>query len=357
MFGKANDNARLPPVPSTENIGETDSSMRDTEYAKENSTQATNLDRPIITEESTPLQALKHKIDPDVRPHETAASNYMTSIVHQGSDSLVPGRQHASDYGREGPETSYQQGAQTSHLSPFISLNKLPKTEGTVLTGTRISNVPSRESPGASMIHQELPAERVETYSNQSCILKGNDFVGKPLKPDSPMSIVKEQNTQIIGKESGIVKHMVNPSKNLNMFFNNVSPSERLSAASDLAVFNNVADTYPGSVGTNDQRASGNQKHDGQQNYSSDGFRMTMVKNSLSHGSTSILPEKSVECDDGNNLESNDAPAPPPRYTTSETWIMNQQKRKLAEEQKFPVKQRKAKEKITASFNKLKVYI
>lgn len=350
MFGRTSDSTRQPPFHSTETTGEIGSSSKDTENVKEQNNQTSNLDRPITSEENAHLQALKHKIDPEMRPNGRAASHYTASIMNQGSDSLVPG----SHFGREGPEPSYQQGAQTSHLSPVLSVNRVPGIEGTILTGTRTSDAPSGEALGPSITHQQLP---VETSSNQSRVI--NDFAGKPLKPDSPMSeaikqtdryhpSLGEQRAQFIGKESGIVKRMVYPSKSPNMF-GNVSPSEKLSAASDLPVSNSAADNYPGSVGTNDQRASSNQKYDIQQSYSSDGLKMMTVNNSLRHGHMGM---KSAECDDGS--EANDMPAPPPKYTTSEKWIMDQQKRKLAEDQKWAVKQRKAEQRITTSFNKLK---
>ncbi|ONK66213.1 uncharacterized protein A4U43_C06F5400 [Asparagus officinalis] len=313
-------------------IGETDLSSKDTDNAKEQSIQASNMDRSIIAEEKTHLQALKHKVGPEIRPHGTSVSCDTTSVTHHGSSSLVLGRHGSSD----------------SHFG-----NKLPNIERKIISGTRISDIPSGE----------LPAERVETYSNQSHSQQGNAFAGKPLKPDTPISeanpntdiyhmSVKEQNTQIAGKESGIIKRTVNPSKSMNMF-GNVSPSEKLPAASDLVLSNNASDNYPGNVGISNQRASGNQKHDIQQNYSSD-FKMMTVNNSLRHGNMGVMLEKSIEYDDGGKSEPNDLPAPPPKYTTSEKWIMDQQKRKLADEQKWAVKQRKAEERITASFNKLK---
>lgn len=353
MFGRTSDSTRLPPLPSTETTGEIDSSLKDIENVKEQNNRTSNLDRPIISEENARLQALKHKIGPEMRPSGRAAPHYTASIMNQGSDSPVPG----SHFEREGPEVSYQQGAQTRQLSPVSSVNRLSGIDGTILTGTRTADVPSGEALEPSITHQELPTE---AYPNQSHVMKSNDFAGKPLKPDSPMleaiaqmdrypPSLGEQRTQNIGKESGIVKRMVYPSKSLSMV-GNVSPLEKLSAASDLPISNSAANSYPASVGANDQRASSNQQHDIQQSYSSDGFKMMTVNNSLRHGHMGM---KSAECNDGS--EANDMPAPPPKYTTSEKWIMDQQKRKLVEDQKWAVKQRKAEERITASFNKLKV--
>lgn len=348
MFSRANDITTLPPAPSRENIGETDSLLKETEDAMAKDTQATISNRPMSAEESRHFQALKHKTD-EGRPHESITANYMASAMHKASESLVPGTEGASVYGREGSEPSYQQGAQAS-----CSVNKLPKIEGSVLTGTRILDAPSRSLPGASVIYRELPADTMETHLDQSHILKGDDLTGKSLKLDSPMTTVKEQNTPNIGKESDVVKHMSNPSKSTNMSLSNVSSSERLSAAPDSAISSNAADMCPGSAGANNQKVSYNQKHDTQHNYSSNGFKTMGLNNPLSHGNTGQLLEKSVECDDGNNFEANDAPPPPPKYTTSEKWIMDQQKKKLAEDQKWAVKQRKAEEMISTSFNKLK---
>lgn len=340
MSGRANDDTLVAPGSSTENIGETDLLLKDTENAREKKTQANNS---MHADKSGHLHALKHEINPEIRSHETATA-HCTSFMHQGSDSLVPGKQGGSYYGLEGPEPSNKQGAQTSHLSLSTGPNKLLNTEGTVSIGSRISNLPSRGSQGASLIHQEFPAERVGTLANQSDIFKGNDFPAKPLKPELPVSIIKEENAQTMGKESGMVDNMVYSSKNPDMFYSNVPPSERSSADSDLPISINVADISP----------SGLQKHDSKQSYNPDGFKMMTINNSLGHGNTGTLLEKSVDSANGNNLETDDTPGPP-KYTTSEKWIMDQQKRKLAEDQKWAVKQRKAEERITASFNKLKV--
>lgn len=46
---------------------------------------------------------------------------------------------------------------------------------------------------------------------------------------------------------------------------------------------------------------------------------------------------------------------PSPKYTMSEKWIMDMQKRKLLVEQNWIVKQQKTKQRISTCFDKLKV--
>ncbi|RRT81558.1 hypothetical protein B296_00008556 [Ensete ventricosum] len=53
-------------------------------------------------------------------------------------------------------------------------------------------------------------------------------------------------------------------------------------------------------------------------------------------------------------VDSSDMPASPPKYTTSEKWIMDYQKQRLVEEQKWTLKQKKAEERIAACYEKLK---
>lgn len=46
---------------------------------------------------------------------------------------------------------------------------------------------------------------------------------------------------------------------------------------------------------------------------------------------------------------------PSPKYTMLEKWVMDQQKKKFLEERNWILKQQKTKQKIAASFHKLKV--
>lgn len=65
--------------------------------------------------------------------------------------------------------------------------------------------------------------------------------------------------------------------------------------------------------------------------------------------------EKSIgQGDDDRSLSANLSPSP--KCTTSEKWILEQQKRRLHAERNWLLKEQKTEKKIAACFDKLKVY-
>lgn len=76
------------------------------------------------------------------------------------------------------------------------------------------------------------------------------------------------------------------------------------------------------------------------------------LDNALLNGNPFTVAETDQE--EENISVSTDLP-PSPKYTTSEKWIMDQQKRKLLSEQTWALKQQKTKQRITACADKLKV--
>nr|XP_010932567.1 uncharacterized protein LOC105053188 [Elaeis guineensis] len=344
MSCRANDIVKIPPgTPSTESIVETDSSSKDTENTKKKS--------------KTFPPVFKQKTDSEMRIQETAES-CAVSIMPQEPDSMIHAGKGASGNhcDREGPENVNQQAAWTNHITSVLGGNNPPpKLEGTVATRTSIYDDPSKESLATLVVHREA-------YFNQSHIIDSHDGTGKLFKPDSPMpesntladkyqpsSLVKEQNPRIIGSKVENLKHMVNPSKDVNMFFSHVSPPEKLSAASESIISNGLPNIYAGSNGLNEQRGSVIQKQCG-----SDGFKTLSINDTVKHGNLEILLDKSADQEEGNKSSSDEIPSSPPKYTTSEKWSMDHQRRKLVEEQKWALKQRKADERIAACFDKLK---
>lgn len=81
----------------------------------------------------------------------------------------------------------------------------------------------------------------------------------------------------------------------------------------------------------------------------SDGNKALPVDNSFRNG-IAFTAENNEE---DKSLRSNMPPAP--KYTMSEKWIMDMQKRKLLAEQSWIVKQQKTKQRISACYDKLKV--
>ncbi|XP_065863549.1 chromatin structure-remodeling complex protein SYD isoform X2 [Euphorbia lathyris] len=76
-------------------------------------------------------------------------------------------------------------------------------------------------------------------------------------------------------------------------------------------------------------------------------------KDNVSTQFQSLANSSVSEQDDEDKSASTDS-APPPKYTMSEKWIMDQQKKKLFAEQNWILKQQKTKQKISTCFHKLK---
>jgi len=81
----------------------------------------------------------------------------------------------------------------------------------------------------------------------------------------------------------------------------------------------------------------------------SDGFKTVPVDNASKHGIS--FP---TEQDGNERLVAGDLPHSP-KYTMSERWIMDQQKKRLLIEQNWVQKQQKTKQRMATSFHKLKV--
>ncbi|WOK94287.1 hypothetical protein Cni_G02989 [Canna indica] len=189
-----------------------------------------------------------------------------------------------------------------------------------------IGNTKKRGLPG-SQFESEAPVN-----TNQQSV-QGNQVspvlgVGKLHFPDShllavnthldkyqPLLPAKEQNPQAGGNGCGSLENVVNPSKDANMFLNQVCPSDK-----GISIIQKQphADAYT-----------------------------TITANEA-------VLEKYFEQENGNQSDSNEMPSSPPKCTTSEKWIMDYQKRKLEEEEIWALKQKKAEERIAARFEKLK---
>ncbi|KAG1334177.1 chromatin structure-remodeling complex protein SYD-like [Cocos nucifera] len=353
MFHRANDIAKIPPsTSSTGSIVETDSSSKDTENTNKKSKKCPNSYSSVMAEETRRPPVFRQKTDSEMRSQETAESRAV-SVMPQESDSLTHAGTGASGNhcDRSGLENAKQQAAWTNQVTSILGVNKLPpKPEGTIAARTSIYDVPSEDSPAMPLIHH-----------NQYQIIGGNDGLGKLLKPDSPMPeskaladkyqssiLVKEQNPQIIGSKVENFKHMVNPSKGANMFFTHVNSAEKLFAASESIISNCPPNIYAGNSELNENRVSVIQKHSG-----SDGFKTLTISDTVKHGNLETMLDKSADQEEGNKSSSDEMPSPP-KYTTLEKWMMDQQKRKLVEEQKGVLKQRKAEERIAGCFDKLK---
>ncbi|CAN1149904.1 Chromatin structure-remodeling complex protein SYD [Linum perenne] len=83
-----------------------------------------------------------------------------------------------------------------------------------------------------------------------------------------------------------------------------------------------------------------------QTRYNPDRYRVPFIDDSLRNGDPS-----SAEQDDEDNSATMDLP--PPKYTMSEKWVMDQQRKKLLAEKSLALREQKARQRMATSFNKL----
>lgn len=88
----------------------------------------------------------------------------------------------------------------------------------------------------------------------------------------------------------------------------------------------------------------------------SDGYKAVPIDDTIRSGySYRMLERPAEQGDEDRSMSANLAPSP--KYTTSDKWIMDQQKRRLQVEQNWLLKEQKTEKKIAACFEKLKVHL
>ncbi|XP_077230318.1 chromatin structure-remodeling complex protein SYD-like isoform X2 [Tasmannia lanceolata] len=219
-------------------------------------------------------------------------------------------------------------------------ISKLLEAEISSLTGNGIQ---------IDVFKETLPVpEEIDNDLHQSQVLKDNDRASKFHKEETfsvqrnaptdkyPSAVLaKEQIAPIVMKDIELAnfKHMVKPPRDVNMFSKHVGLAESHLATSESMVSNSLADPY---------YAGANSGLDDQRN-----------PIAVKYGNRIAVSDESAETEENKSL-SNDLPHSLPRYSTSEKWVMDQQKRKICEEESWALKQRKTEERITVCFDKLK---
>lgn len=196
----------------------------------------------------------------------------------------------------------------------------------------KLKDTAYNESPAAAMLHREAYLNQPHNFSQNnnagSLHLPDPNLSGVNVHPDKHQSLlpVKEQTPHAVGNRCESVENVVHPSKDVNSL-NRFIP-EKMSSYPDALISNGVV-----------MPAIHKQHPDAY---------MTGVMNEA-------VLEKSFDQDIGNQSNLNEMLASHPKYTTSEKCIMDYQKRKLVEQQKWASKLKKSEEKIAACFEKLKV--
>ncbi|XP_077236040.1 uncharacterized protein LOC143877723 [Tasmannia lanceolata] len=348
MFGHPNDPretekeillTRNPPVSSSTGRpnDETDASSKGTDITKKmKNKKGSSTNRSVATEE---------------RKRFTESQAVITMPLE--SDSSLNGGRTSSEshYEKDDSEHSHRQVGRPNQ--PYLSVSAIRKQvepEITNLTGIGIHIDACKETLATPLLEYEPVPKKIDNHMHQSQVFKDNGRESKFYSAETSMVrsntlsdkypstfLEKEQIAPIVGKDIELdnFKHMVNPPRDVNMFSSNMGQAERFPAG--------------GNNGTDEKRISDIQKQ-----CPSDGSKTLNFNDAVKYGYPIAVPEKSAETEEENKSLSNDAPRSSPKYSTSEKWVMDHQKKKLLEEESWSLKQRKAEERITACFDKLK---
>ncbi|RWW85596.1 hypothetical protein BHE74_00005701 [Ensete ventricosum] len=282
--------------------------------------------------------------------------SYLVSVMLRLSDSvmLVTGGPFGSHFENEVYMNPNLQSLRANQVSPVLGVGKGPKVDALFASRATHKDDASKESSVAAMVNRETcfnqPHNISQINSAGKLHLSDSHLFGVNTQPERYQSLlpVKEQSQLAVGKGYESLENVVNASKDI-MFSNQVAHSEKIPASSELAITNSITNAYSGTNGLMDQSNSIIQKQS-----HADVYTTFATNDSMKFGNMEAVLEKSVEQDNGNQSDSSDMPASPPKYTTSEKWIMDYQKQRLVEEQKWTLKQKKAEERIAACYEKLK---
>ncbi|XP_058108290.1 chromatin structure-remodeling complex protein SYD-like isoform X2 [Magnolia sinica] len=335
----------LPFSSSTGSPVEMGASSKGTEVTK----KTTKNKKGPASDQSFMIEERKCLQEADMRTQETADSLTVMARPLE-SDSLMNG-------GKNGPEHGHWQVGQANHaFSSVLRSSKQLEPHMTRLMGISTLNDASREMQTPTSVESGHLQEKIDNPFNQSQVLKHNDRVSIFHKADVPIfrtnapvdkfpsaSLVKEQTMSNMGKkdiEHDYFRHMVKPPVDINMYSRHVGHMEKLPTTSAPVISNS---------GPDDQRLA-----DIRRQFTSDGFKAVAFPGTVIYGNSVTQLDKSAEQEEEDILLSSDVPGSSLKYTTTEKWIVDQQKRKLLEQKSWAVKQRKTDERIAARFDKLK---
>ncbi|XP_042420357.1 chromatin structure-remodeling complex protein SYD-like isoform X1 [Zingiber officinale] len=237
----------------------------------------------------------------------------------------------SNQFESEVPSNSNHQSVWPNQVSPSVGFGKSKSFDMPFAPRAKIKDTASNETPAAAMLHREAYLNQSHNFSQNnnagSLHLPDPNLSGVNVHPDKHQSLlpVKDQNPHSVGNRCESVENAFHPLKDVNSL-NRFIP-EKMSSYPDALTSNGVA------------MSAIHKQHP-------DAY-MTGIMNE-------VVLEKSFDQDIGNQSNLNEMLASHPKYTTSEKCIMDYQKRKLVEEQKWASKLKKSEEKIAACYEKLK---
>ncbi|XP_042516714.1 chromatin structure-remodeling complex protein SYD-like isoform X2 [Macadamia integrifolia] len=331
----------IPGSSSTGSLIDTDSLSKDTENTKKIEKQnCPPTDQSLLTEDSKKILFATRKPEDEMQTQGTAESQVGVATTLEPESTMNHSSISSENIqDKDDPDNGHQQVGRGDRIWTGISCHH-EATEGAI---------------GTSLFQHEQFLEREENHLNQSQTYGDRDRVNKLFTVETsvmqarryadkyPSTFPLREQNRLSGK--GVEPHMPMPPKDVNPLTMKALQGGKHSAKAEPIVFNSFtnASVVGGNCGSDDQRGSEIQKQ-----IASDGCKMV----TLSGDPITMLEKSSVEEEDEKSLSFETPPSP--KYTTSEKWIMDRQKRKLLEEENWALKQKKMEEKITASFDKLK---
>ncbi|CAA6659858.1 unnamed protein product [Spirodela intermedia] len=364
LFGRPNDmietekemNAKIPPGSSSSgSLMETESSSKDTENTKKKSKTVSISERSVAVEQ----WQLSSKQKTEISQLKAESHGPVTSPVE--AESLANASRCFSETKpiKDSCNQANQPGVWANqNLSSVPRKSSILKPEVTMPTTAGFHTIAFKDVVSCSvgqLQHEPASEVRISPQEQSQPFFVGEraNRLSRPEFPVVETNVLVDRGTSLLTTKDQTPHFTVKDIENLKCGMNSLRDvhAEKLSSTPELVAYNNKSGFYCGTEinGLNDQRTPDIQKQP-----SSDGLKTIIYSDTLRGGNLGKVLERSTDPDEENSLESSDMSISPPKFTTSEKWILEQQKRKRFEEEKWALKQRKAEERIATCFEKLK---
>ncbi|KAI3850162.1 hypothetical protein MKX03_011960 [Papaver bracteatum] len=321
----------LPGSSSTGIPTETETTSVDTDkFQKANKGPPTDSSA-AATEERNHLLPARRNSETEMNIQEESDSQATLAMTSAAMSAMNSGRTLPKmNPDRDDIGNGQQQIGRLNHLSSSIlGMNQQLKREMASLTGTRNQNEVSVNALSPSVFHHPPMPQRTDYSSNHPQLLGD-----------------RERGNNVLRSEPSYVQASLHADRYPSSFTG--KETSKTNSGKDVEHSRDVSVMRThGSQGEN--HASDPQKH-----LNFDRHQMVSANNTQNYGNPGMVLERSMELGEEKTSIYTDITMSPPKYTTSEKWIMDHQKRKLNEERNWAIKQRKTEERMAVCFNKLK---
>ncbi|KAI3908370.1 hypothetical protein MKX01_027392 [Papaver californicum] len=317
----------LPGSSSTGIPTETETTSTDTDkFQKANKGPPT--DSSAATEERNHLLSARRNAEAEMNIQEASDSQATLATVSVMNGGRTLPKMNPD---RDAIGNGQQQIGGLNHLSSSIlGMNQQLKREMTSLTRTHNQNEVSINalSLSPSMFHHPPMPQRTDYSSNHPQLLGD-----------------RERGNNVLRSEPSNVQASLHADRYPSIFTGN--EASKTNSGKDVEHSRDVS-VMRTHVSQGENHVSDSQKHSNFDRY------QISANSTQNYGNPGIVLERSMELGEENKSIYTDITMSPPKYTTSEKWIMDHQKRKLHEERNWAIKQRKTEERMAVCFNKLK---